>query len=312
MRLSLNSAVLAALLTTILFSISAICGHRSARLIGGTEANFWRITFASVFLAIYAYTFGQGLEGSGLPVFLASGIFGIGLGDVAFFQALPRLGPRVSMLLVHCLTAPFAALIEWLWLGTDLTGWQIAAGLMILAGVALALAPGEHLKLTRHEWTIGTVWGVLAALGGAGGAVLSRKAYEVIRANHEQIDGMNAGFQRVLGGLFIAGICLLVVKRREVQASAPKEGIVAVSKRKWRGVWFWILLNSLAGQTLGVSCMQWALETTPSGVVLPIIAMSPIVVIPMTWRTEGERPTARALVGAVIAVGGVIALALHR
>ena len=33
----------AALLTTLLFSISAICGHRTATRLGGVEANFWRI-----------------------------------------------------------------------------------------------------------------------------------------------------------------------------------------------------------------------------------------------------------------------------
>jgi drug/metabolite transporter (DMT)-like permease len=120
--------VFAAFLTTVLISISAICGHRSARLIGGTEANFWRITFATFLLAIWAYTFGQGLEGSAFPIFLMSGIVGIGLGDISYFQALPRLGPRLSLLLVQCLTAPFGALIEWLWLGTTLTLAQLICG----------------------------------------------------------------------------------------------------------------------------------------------------------------------------------------
>ena len=38
--------VFAALLCTLLFSISITCGHRSAKLIGGTEANFWRLSLA--------------------------------------------------------------------------------------------------------------------------------------------------------------------------------------------------------------------------------------------------------------------------
>ncbi len=33
----------AAFITTILFSISAVCGNRAAKLLGGTEANFWRL-----------------------------------------------------------------------------------------------------------------------------------------------------------------------------------------------------------------------------------------------------------------------------
>jgi drug/metabolite transporter (DMT)-like permease len=304
--------VFAAFLTTILISISAVCGHRSARLIGGTEANFWRITLATFFLALWAYTFGQGLEGSALPVFLLSGVIGIGIGDVAYFQSLPRLGPRLSLLIVQCLTAPFAALIEWLWLGTTLTLWQMLAGLVTLAGVGIALAPGGHVRLPRRELGIGILAGVLAALGGAGGAVFSRKAYAVLQAAGETIHPINAGFQRVLGGCLIGAFFLLIVKRNAVRKGFDLSGqlIPLESRRKWRQVWFWIVLNSLAGQTLGMSCMQWAFETTPTGIVLPIVAMSPIMVIPIAWFIEGERPTLHSVVGGLIAVGGVIALML--
>ena len=58
--------------------------------------------------------------------------------------------------------------------------------------------------------------------------------------------------------------------------------------------------------------MLWALKTTPAGVVLPIIAMAPIVVIPIAFVVEGERPTLRSLVGGTIAIAGVIALTLSR
>ena len=304
----------AALLATLLFSLSTVCGHRSAKLIGGTEANFWRAAFATALLAIWAYGFGKGLSGAAFPMFLLSGILGIGIGDVAYFQALPLLGPRLSLLLVQCLTAPLGAIFEWLWLGTTLTPWQLLSGLITLVGVGIALAPEEHRKLTRREWTVGTLFGVLASLGGAGGAVLSRQAYAIARANGEHIDPVNAGYQRMLGGLFLAGICLLVVKRREfrIQARAPRELVVKVSLRKWRGVWHWILLNAVAGQTLGVSCMQWAFQTTPAGVVLPIIAMAPIVVIPIAFVVDGERPSVHSLVGGVIAVAGVATMTMSR
>src|SRR6266699_659840 len=128
----------AAFLTTILFSISVVCGHRSAKMIGGTEANFWRLTTATLLLGVWSYGFGIGLGGEAFPLFLVSGIMGIGIGDVALFQALPRLGSRLSVLLIQCLSAPFGALIEWLWLGTNLSTLQIVSGLVILLGVGIA------------------------------------------------------------------------------------------------------------------------------------------------------------------------------
>jgi drug/metabolite transporter (DMT)-like permease len=302
--------MLPSFLTTVLFSISVVCGHRSAKLIGGTEANFWRLVCATTFLGVWSWTSGIGLEGEAFPTFLMSGILGIGVGDVALFQALPRLGSRLSLLLIQCLTAPFAALIEWLWLGTSLTSLQIICGLTILAGVGLALTPGDHLKLSRRELVIGTLFSLVAALGGAFGAVFSRKAYAITHAAGTHIDGANAAFQRILGGLFIGSICLLIVKRKEfrIQRNAPSHLVIQASKNKWRRAWPWVLINSLAGQTLGVSCMQWAFETTPTGLVLAIIATTPIVVIPFAWTLEGERPNVKSVAGGTLAVAGVIAL----
>ena len=302
----------AAFLTTILFSISVVCGHRSAKLIGGTEANFWRLACATLLLGVWAHGWGMGLSGVAFPVFLLSGIMGIGIGDVALFQALPRLGSRLSLLLIQCLTAPFAALIEWWWLGTTLSGRQIVCGFTILVGVAVALTPSDHLRLNRREMASGTLSALLAALGGAYGAVLSRKAYAITQAAGAHIDGANAAYQRIVGGLLVGGICLLIVKRRQfmLQRNAPRELVIAASKHKWGRVWPWVLINSVAGQTLGVSCMQWALETTPTGPVLAIISITPIVVIPFAFLLEGERPTPHSLIGGAIAVGGVIALTL--
>ncbi len=304
----------AAFLSTVLFSVSVVCAHRSAKLIGGTEANFWRLTLAGLLLGAWSYGFGIGLAGTAFPVFLLSGITGIGIGDLALFQALPRLGSRLSLLLIHCLTAPFGALIEWLWLGTTLSAWQIVCGLTILGGVAVALVAGEQLKLGRRQFIAGTLLCVLAALAGAYGAVLSRKAYGVAHASGQPIDGANAAFQRIVGGLFLAGVGVLLVKRREfgIQARAPHALVIAAARKKWRGVWRWVVINALAGQTLGVSCMQWALETTPTGVVLAIIAATPIVVIPFALVLEGERPTPLSLLGGAVGVAGVIALALGR
>jgi drug/metabolite transporter (DMT)-like permease len=220
----------------------------------------------------------------------------------------------LSILLIQCLTAPFGALIEWYWLKTRLTSWQVGCGLTILVGVGIALTPGREAKHTRRQLWVGTLFCLLAALGGACGAVLSRKAYSVVHAGTMHIDGANAAFQRIVGGLLIGGLCLLIVKRREfrIQARASSETIAEVSRKKWRAVWPWVLVNSLAGQTLGVSCMQWALETTPTGIVLAVIATTPIVLIPFAFVLEGERPTRHSLAGGALAVAGVIALVTAR
>jgi drug/metabolite transporter (DMT)-like permease len=103
------------------------------------------------------------------------------------------------------------------------------------------------------------------------------------------------------------------VKRRTLQQSRLSEVPQAqVIVGKWRTIWPWVFLNGLLGLTLGVSFMQRALETTPTGIVLPIIATTPIVVVPLAMVFEHERPTIHSLIGGIIAVAGVIGLIMSR
>jgi len=302
--------MLAAFLTTVLFSISAVCGHRTAKLLGGTEANFWRLCLAAALLAIYAHAFGRGLHSAAWPTFFLSGCIGFGVGDAALFQALPRLGSRLSVMLVLCLSSPIAAVIEWLWIGTRLSASQIGYGLMILAGVAIALSPGKHLNLSRAEVIPGTLFGLVAAFCQAYGAVLSRKAFAISKLAGESLDGVTSAYQRILGGVVVTAILFAVIRWRSADDDLTNEGASITHKEKWRAAWLWVVLNGLAGPALGVSCYQWALKTTPTGIVLPIVAITPLVIIPFARYVEGERATVRSLFGGLIAVAGAAALAL--
>jgi drug/metabolite transporter (DMT)-like permease len=306
--------MLAALLTTLLFSISAICGQRSARQIGGVEANFWRICVAAAILALWANFFGTGMRGESLPIFAVSGLMGIGVGDTGYFQALTRLGTRRTVLIVQCFTAPAAALMEWLWLGTKLNIGEIFFIAVILTGVAVAMAPGEHIEIPHRQLFVGIAFASVAALGGALGAVLSRKAYAVAFAAGEHPDPGTTGYQRVLGGALIPAFILIVAKWRSAYAHGGvfESKTLLISREKWTRIWPWVLGNGLAGQTLGVTAMQWALEKTPTGIVTAIIAMTPVVLLPMTRVVDNEKIGVRSLAGALIGVGGVIGLAFWK
>ncbi len=304
--------MLAALLTTLLFSISAICGQRSAKQIGGIEANFWRICIATTFLAIWAIFFGSKTTGEAFPIFALSGLIGIGFGDTGYFQALTRLGARRTVLIAQCLIAPMAILIEWLWLGTKLNWGEIVCIAVILSGIAIAMAPASHLEIPKRVMKEGIAFGFLAALGGALGAVLSRKAYAIAFAAGEHPDPGTTSYQRVLGGALVPAIILIVAKWRSAHSHGGvfESKTFHVSREKWGRLWPWVLGNGLAGQTLGVTAMQWALENTPASIVTAIVAMTPVVLLPMTRMTDGEKIGIRSLVGALIGVGGVIGLGI--
>src|SRR6187402_1794859 len=76
------SAMLPAVITTVLWSCSAIYAARSASVIGAQRANLARILLATIFLGAWAHTFGKGFGGPALSWFLLSGVIGFGFGDL--------------------------------------------------------------------------------------------------------------------------------------------------------------------------------------------------------------------------------------
>ncbi len=57
-----------------------------------------------------------------------------------------------------------------------------------------------------------------------------------------------------------------------------------------------------------MTCYQWALKTTSSGLVLAIVATTPLVVIPFASLVEHEEIETRSVVGGLIAVAGAVLL----
>jgi drug/metabolite transporter (DMT)-like permease len=303
--------MLAAFLTTIFFSFSAILATRSIRLVGATTANLGRLAIAFACLGAYAHASGGGLGGSGRDWFLLSGVVGMGLGDLALFAALPRLGSRLSVLMTQCIAVPIAMVAEWTWLGTQLATAEVLWSTVILTGVAIALTPSRRNPPKVPLRASGFVFGFFSAAGQGLGAVLSRRAYEVTAQAGESIDGITAAYQRITGGLIISALFFLVlfiIRKRQATATPPA---ATVPGKAWRGLAL-ITANALAGPVIGVSCYQWALASTPSGIVLPIVATTPLVIVPLSYWIEGDRPTRRSLLGGLIAVCGVAALALVR
>jgi drug/metabolite transporter (DMT)-like permease len=295
----------ASILTTFLFAISAVLSSRAARLIGPIQATVIRLIIAVFVLGVYAFSFGQGMGGPGLHVFLVSGLLGFGLGDIALFYAYEKLGARLAILLAQCLAVPFAAAAEWIWLGTVLTR-EIVWIILILLGICLAVMPSKKELVLRATSLRGLTFGIVAALGQAGGAVLSRKAIMLNEAAQVHIDGATASFQRIIAGMLISACVLLLMKHRSKVAAETSRPKAPASQRS--GVWSLCVANAVSGPILGVSCYQWALSVAPSAVVLSIVATTPIVILPMAWVLENDRPSLLSLASSLLAVGGVIGL----
>jgi drug/metabolite transporter (DMT)-like permease len=300
--------MLAAFLATILFSLSAISGRRLSHYISGTQANLTRLIFAALVLGTFSHLFGFGLGGGAFPVLFLSGCLGFGIGDLSMFQAYPRIGARRTIVLIQCLAAPFGAVIEWLWLHHAPTPGQAFYGVVILAGVGIALVPSKNEAQPTQGLLAGTLFGILSGFCQGSSAVISRKAYADAAAAghtfHNVTDGINAAYQRILGGILVSALFFGYLKI--VHKPAPD------AKEDWRNGWRWVLASAMSGPAFGVSCYQWALMANATSVVLPIVATTPLAVMPLAHYIEGDRITWRTLLGGALAVAGVIGLSYPR
>lgn len=302
--------MLASFFAAFFFALNATCATHNIRAVGAARANLGRLLVAAVVLGLFAHTVGRGFASASLWWFVLSGVIGMGLGDLGVYAALPLLGSRITVLMTQCLAAPLAALGEWLWLGTRLTGAQVLWGVVILAGVAVAITPSRSSPPRVRVRPIGFLFGFVAACGQGFGALVSRKGVLVAdaagEAAHNATFGINAAYHRILAGVAFVALWYLV---RRALGKRPRLAASKQSEDGRRG-FFWMLANGLAGPVAGVGSYQWALATTPSGIVLPIVATAPLLSIPIAFWLEGDRPTRRAIVGGVIAVAGCAALAV--
>lgn len=299
--------MVASILTTLFFALSAVFGRKTAEIYGSLGGNLRRLLVATASLgAIVLLVDADSFATAPFLWFLLSGIIGFGIGDVALFLAYPRLGSRLTMLVNLCLAPVFGAIGEFLWLGTKVTRPESIAAIVILTGVGLALLPRRGQSRHRHGFGSGVMLSVIAGFGQGIGAVVSRHAEVISQEISVEITGFSAAFQRIIGGLAIALIAWLAGRRLGSGNQSPGK-----ARAKFSAV-PWLLGAALFGPVIGVSCFQWALKETPSALVLAIVATTPIVLIPMAYVLESDRPTKKSLAGAVIAVGGVIWICLLR
>lgn len=310
--------MMGAVLATLLFATSSVTAKQSVQRLGSSTANLLRLLLATTLLGFVAHGWGVGFRGPSLPWFLWSGLIGYGLCDTALFMALPRLGARLTSLMVQCLAAPIAAGTEWLWLGTHLGTWDAAASLTILLGVAIALmpsAPPANLPEASRTPRMGKTaffLGFIAAAGQAVGAVLSRHGQILSVQAGFPIDPFSVSYQRIVAGAMF-GLGWWWIRRRDTSGTPARGATEAASKSRLQlPTAFWVIMNGVSGPFLGVASYQWALKNTSTGVVLSITALTPLAVVPLAWWVDGERATPRSLIGGCIAVLGVLSLVLHR
>jgi drug/metabolite transporter (DMT)-like permease len=283
---------LAALSAAFIWACASIVYTNVGRQLSPLGLNF---TKGWIAIALLVFTFmvtGQTyptLDFPGFALLFLSGAIGIGFGDTAYFSALNCIGARRT-LLFETLAPPLSAILALLFLQEQLlpNAWiGIALTLLGVVWVILERVPESHPGNFRPR--LGSLYGLLAAIGQAVGAVLSRAALV-----NTEIDSLWSTLIRLLGGTFV----LLIWITLQHQAT---EIVKPLQSRR--------LLLVIAGTAftstyLGIWLQQTSLKFAATGIAQALSSTSPLFVIPLVAML-GERITGRSMMGVLLAFIGI-------
>lgn len=291
---------LAALLTAVFWTITALAFEAASRKIGSMVVNLLRLIVGFCFLTLFVFFY----RGSLLPLdatpnawlyLTLSGLIGFVFGDLCLFQAFVVVGARISMLLM-ALAPPMTALIGWVVLGETLS-WKSWIGMTLtITGIALVV-----LKRHTAEESNGgfrkvkfnyPLWGILLGLGGAAGQAVGLILSKVGMQGYDTFASTQI---RVIAG--IAGFAVLFTVM-----GLWKQLFQALNKRK---PMLQLSLGAFFGPFLGVSFSLISIKYADTGIASTIMAIVPVLIIPPSMILYKEKVTFKEVSGAVLAVSGV-------
>ena len=291
---------LAALATSFFFAMTALIFTSTGRMVGSQVTNRMRLTFALIYLFILnAILFREPLPfsaGSSRWIWLSlSGIIGLSLGDAFLFQSFLWVGPRLGTLLLS-LAPIFGSIIAWVFFGETLTTLQITGIVLALAGIAwVVISHREPLNTPHGHTRRGVIFGVLAGLGQAVGLVLSKQGmfgdFSVLQAN---------AIRMLAAVIFIWALTAF-------ERKAGSTFVVLRENPKALGL---LALGALVGPVLGVSASLLAVQHAEIGVASTLMALPPVLILPISYFVFKEKVGWQAIVGTLVAIAGVAILFL--
>jgi len=286
---------IAALLTAVCWTITALSFESAGKRVGSISVNFIRLCFAMVFFMLYSFVF-RGIifpsDATSSTWFwlLLSGLVGLVMGDLLLFRAFIVVGSRVSMLIMS-LVPPLTALTGWIVIGELMSLFNYFGMGLTIFGISLVIlgrgSGNKQMKFTHP------VKGILLAFGGAVG-----QAVGLVLSKYGM--GMYSPFAatqiRVIAGFF-GFILIIFLTRRWSHVFSALKNQQAMSR---------ILLGSFFGPFLGVSFSLLAVQYITTGAASTIMSIVPVLIIAPAVILFKEKVTLKEVFGAVIAVVGVV------
>jgi drug/metabolite transporter (DMT)-like permease len=180
--------------------------------------------------------------------------------------------------------------------GEILTPLQIIGIVLALAGIAWVVTSHEEPQDTpRGQTRRGVIFGVLGGLGQAVGLVLSKQGlsgdFSPFQAN---------AIRTLAAAIFIWGLAIFEGKATTT-FTALRENPKVISL---------LALGALVGPVLGVTASLLAVQYIEIGVASTLMALPPVIILPISYFVFREKVGWQAVLGTVLAIAGVAILFL--
>ncbi len=290
-----------ALTTALFWALTSIFFTLAGQLVGSQIVNRVRLLLAAAMLSLaHLITQGTllpiGAEGFRWGWLGLSAVVGLVIGDGLLFYAFTQIGARLSMLLM-ALAPILGTIMAWIVLGEELLPSQLFAIVVTVGGIGWVVlernAPAQDDR-TPKNYAVGVLCGAGAAFGQAAGLVLSKQ-------------GMIGDFPALSASLMrltVAAVVIWAISLARRQAGPTLAGLRNRRARKT------ILLGTIVGPVVGMSLSLAAVQHSQVGIASTLMALSPVLLLPLAHWIFNERVTFRAVLGTVVAMAGVAMLFL--
>jgi drug/metabolite transporter (DMT)-like permease len=285
---------IAAVATAFCWAITSTVFESAGKKIGSMQLNLIRLVIGFTFLSIFTLI----TRGQILPLdatsetwkwLLISGFIGFFIGDILLFEAFIRVGARISML-IFASVPPMSGILAYFILGETMNSKQILGMTITLIGIAIViLVKGEGSKKIKLSHSLS---GILFAFGGAFGQSLG---YIVGKIGLKDYNPFAATQIRIIAATF-AFILLFTIKRNW--------NLIFLSLKEYKAMTR-VVIGSFFGPFLGVSLSLLAVQHINPGVASTLMAITPIILIPVAIFIKKEKIFFKEILGAFVAVLGV-------
>lgn len=285
---------IAALGTALCWSFSSCCFTISSKRIGHNFVNQLRLAIALILLVIaHFFLYGRltpaNLTGHHWLWLGLSGFIGFVIGDRMLFKSFVLIGPRLGMLLM-ALAPIFGTLIAWIFLKESLVLKEIIAIIITLLGISWVIF--ERKNNNEHEeghYGLGILCGIGAAFCQAVGLILSKK-------------GLGNDFPALSGNIIRVFVSVIIIWSILLFGEKASLTIKKLTDKKATLALFG---GSFFGPFAGVWLSLVAVKYAYVGIASTLMALPPIILIPLSYIIFKEKITWGAVIGTVFALGGV-------